>query len=146
MTVRFRNDISGRQRDVINHNFRIPACINMPNRQLNKGLRFDGVSVQDFNSILRRSLVVKLKGKLVGKKAIDKLGGEEAAALRHTFLSDNSLKRFLTSKAACAASLKLARGWQDIHGLAGADSTIEGYATGGDGGVTFYTIRDACQL
>ncbi len=108
--------------------------------ELNKIIKFVGVTDMSFNSIMRRSWVCCLKGKFVSKSVLD---GIPDASERGIFLRDPSLKDFLKSGPAARATLAIIHGFLAENNKHACEKLIEDYVNGGDGGVTEKTMRFA---
>ena len=115
--------------------------------EMNQPPRFHATGEAAFNSIMRRSLVVELKGTFVTPGELDEMypdGGAEAAGC---FVKDPTLKDFVTSQGAVAAFLRVLEGFLMTKSAADCREIIEGYVVGGgDGGLTRTVMRAACGL
>jgi len=97
--------------------------------ELNKLLTFAGVSERNFQSILRRSLVWKAKGRFVDAQFLEKHYPD--SELDGIFPCDETLKRFLISRPAIAAAIRVQYGFESFHDRAACVSIIEDYVVRG---------------
>ena len=115
--------------------------------EMNQPPRFTSTGEGAFNSILRRSLVVELRGNFLTQGEIDALfpdGGAEEAGY---FVKDPTLKEFLTSPGAVGAFLRMLEGFLLTRSTLDCREIIESYVVGGgDGGLTRGVMRAACGL
>jgi hypothetical protein len=113
--------------------------------EVNKIMRFCGVTNGNFNSILRRSLVWKPKARFLNRAYLQEHypdSGKDGI-----FPADSELKQFLTSGPAILAGLRLQHGFEYRHGSDECRAIIEQYAAlGGDMGLTEDVMRSACGL
>ena len=113
--------------------------------EVNRFMPFKGVSEHNFPSILRRSFVWLAKARFVA--ACFLADHYPDSHLDGYFPKDPSLKEFLVSGPAIAASLVLQHGFEMKFGREQCLSLIENYAgLGGDAGLTEDKMRAACSL
>ena len=114
---------------------------------MNKAPRFQGVTEETFNSLMRWGLVMELKGRFLPAHDIARLfpgGGNEACGV---FQCDPQLKEFLKESVVAAAFLRRLEGFLKTHSEADCRMIIENYVTaGGDGGLTKEVLREAYGL
>ncbi len=113
--------------------------------ELNRLMRFGGVTDINFQSILRRSFVWKPRAKFLDKEYLDQ--HYPNAAADGVFPKKPLLKTFLSSGPASAAGLRLQHGFEAIHSPEECRHSIEAYAAlGGDDGLTEDSMRISCGL
>jgi hypothetical protein len=113
--------------------------------ELNKMIRFNGVTEANFNSILRRSFVWKPKARFFDGTYLSKHYPD--CELDGVFPKRPDLKQFLSSGPAVAAGLKIQHGFELKHSPENCRQLIEDYAAlGGDDGLTEDKMRFACGL
>ena len=115
--------------------------------EMNKLMRFTGVSEDSFPSLMRRSLCIELKSVFKDPEIIMReYAGRDAAALG-VFPRDPTLKEFLKSGPAVAASLRLLHGFLGTNSEEDCRRIIESYVEHGvDRGLTRALLRKACGL
>jgi hypothetical protein len=113
--------------------------------EVNRLMRFGGVTELNFQSILRRSFVWKPKARFLDAKYLDNHYPNHAAD--GVFAKKPMLKKFLGSGVACAAGLRMQHGFEHKHSAEDCRNRIESYAAlGGDGCLTEDSMRLACGL
>jgi len=113
--------------------------------EVNKLMSFAGVSERNFNSILRRSLVWKPRGRFVDKEFLRTRYPD--AAEDGIFPADEELRTWLRSGPCVAAAIRLQHGFECDHGRQECIDLIESYVVrGGDCGLTEDAMRQACGL
>ena len=113
--------------------------------ELNRMVTFPGITEVSFNSVFRRALVWKAKARFYDRKFLT--DNYPDASADGIFPRNPALKRFLTSKPAALAGLRLQHGFEMKHSKSDCEAMIENYAAlGGDGGLTEDTLRLACGL
>ncbi len=107
--------------------------------------QFDEVNKHNFNAIMRRCLVWRVKARFEDPHVI-----EAAYTDIHrdgVFRKDPDLANFLTSPPAVAAGLQLQHAFEAEHSKQDCIDMIENYVVwGGDGGLTESVMREACKL
>jgi hypothetical protein len=113
--------------------------------EVNRLMKFGGVTELNFQSILRRSFVWKPKARFLDAKYLQDNYPNHAAD--GVFAKKPLLKKFLSSGVACAAGLRMQHGFEHLHSPDDCRNRIEAYAAlGGDGGLTEDSMRMACGL
>jgi hypothetical protein len=108
-------------------------------------LRFSGVTEENVNSILRRTLVIRYKGLFLDRAYLQANLPDGAA--RGVFPKDPTLKDFLRDKPACLVTLRLIWQYAQSHSAEECRVCLEDYVMGGgDGGLTEASVRSACGL
>ena len=108
-------------------------------------LQFDEVDARNFNAILRRSLVWRVKARFEDAHVITE--AYEDIHRDGIFAKDPDLVDFLTSLPAVSAGLQIQHAFEADFGKQACLDMIEDYvAWGGDGGLTESTMRAACKL
>lgn len=108
-------------------------------------LQFEDVDVRNFNAILRRSLVWRVKARFEDAHIIE--SAYEDIHMDGIFAKDPDLVEFLTSPPAVAAGLQIQHAFESEFGKQDCVDMIEQYVTwGGDSGLTEATMREACKL
>jgi hypothetical protein len=111
--------------------------------ELNRLLRFSGVTESNFPSILRRSFVWKPKARLLDPTYLQAHYPEHEKD--GVFAKNAKLRDFLVSGPAIAAGLCLQHGIELKFARDQCCQMIEDYAAlGGDGGLTVTSMRMAC--
>ncbi len=100
--------------------------------ELNRVLRFQGVTEQNFQSILRRSFVWKPKARFFDPSFLDAHYPNHADD--GVFKKDAPLNKFLVSGPAIAAGLMMQHGFEASHSRDQCAAIIEEYAALGGGG------------
>ena len=108
--------------------------------ETNQLMSFRGVSERNFNSILRRSLVWRPQAIFIDA---EELAAYPDAGSDGIFPKDPSLRQFLESGAAIAASLRLQLGFEMEHSRSDCRKLIEAAAAEG---LTERKMRKACGL
>lgn len=103
---------------------------------------------RSFPSILRRSLVIIMKGRFESPEILAQMQFPSGSpAGDGYFPADPELKTFLSSKPSAAAMLHILMGWATQHTESSARHVIHSYVTQGlDGGVTRRTLLASCGL
>ncbi len=113
--------------------------------ELNKMLRFAGVTETNFNSILRRCFVWKPKARFWDAEYLKKYYPD--SHLDGIFPKCAEIRIFLVIPGAITASLKIQYCFEHKHAKAECHKMIENYVDiGGDEGLTDERIRFACGL
>ena len=113
--------------------------------EVNRLMRFGGVTEVNFQSILRRSFVWKPKAKFLDAKYLDAHYHNHAAD--GVFAKKPLLNKNLNSGPASAAGIRLQHGFETLHSPIECRNCIEAYAAlGGDDGLTEDSMRMACGL
>ncbi len=113
--------------------------------EVNKLMRFTGVTDGNFPSILRRSFVWKPKARFLDATYFAKhYPDHERDGI---FPKKETMKKFLVSGPAIAAGLRIQHGFEINHGRGECHAMIENYAAlGGDGGLTEDSMRLTCGV
>ena len=115
--------------------------------EMNKTLTFHGVSETTFPSILRRSLVVEMKAKFDTEENIKRQFPDGTHERHGVFIKDPTLKSMLKSGAAACALLRILWGLMQRYDADACIKLMDDYVDNqGDGGLTVYRLRMACQL
>ena len=105
----------------------------------------DDVDKRNFNAVLRRSLVWRVKARFEDPQILESAYPD--IAKDGVFPKDPDLQDFLTSGPAVAAGLQLQHSFEMQHNKEQCIDLIENYVSwGGDGGLTEDTMRSACRL
>ncbi|CAE7501083.1 unnamed protein product, partial [Symbiodinium necroappetens] len=124
---------------------RMIECIGWKRLEANRLFQFLNVSKRDFNAILRRSLVFRIKARFEDPAAI--AGAYSDIHLDGVFAKDEELKSFLTSGPAVLAALQLQHAFETEHSQKDCVQVIENFVQwGGDRGLTEATMREACGM
>ncbi|OLP79865.1 hypothetical protein AK812_SmicGene39798 [Symbiodinium microadriaticum] len=108
-------------------------------------LRFCGVDEETFNSVFRRSLVVRYKASFLDRDYI--LSKVQQPDERGIFPKDPTLKDFLRSSPACLVTLRALWQYARDHNAADCRKCLDEYVVGGkDEGLTESCVRQACGL
>ena len=83
--------------------------------EMNSTLSFKGVSEDTFDSILRRSLVVELRGKFVPAEVLNKHYPTGDGGDHGVFVKDTTLKPWARTSAAAGALWRTVEGWLRQH-------------------------------
>ena len=105
--------------------------------ELNRPMRFANITESNWDSIYRRSLVVRLRGEFVPRA---ELRGDTGV-----FAKDDALKDFLDSKSAASVFLRILLNHMDKYTVEESSSMIDEYART-PCGATWRTMRFACRL
>ena len=113
--------------------------------EMNRLMRFRGVTEKNFPSILRRSLVWKPKARFADPEFLARhYPDHERDGI---FKKDPTLKHKLQSGPYIAAGLRLQHGFESKTSKQQCIDNLEKYAAlGGDGGLTEDSMRLACGL
>ena len=122
---------------------RLVELIGWKRLELNKVVRFHGVTEQSLNSILRRSWVCVIKSRFVNQ---DQLNSISNATDHGIFLKKPELKNFVKQHSTKASMWSIIQGFMSENSRKSCIDMIEEYATGGDGGVTQEVVRLATDL
>ena len=109
--------------------------------ELNRFLKFQGVSEQNLPSILRRCMVWKPMARFIEESIICDVYPD--ANLDGYFSKDDTLKDFLRSGPAVAAALRVQHGFETLHSRQQCVDKIENYA---NQPFTEDRVRSACGL
>jgi hypothetical protein len=113
--------------------------------EVNRLMKFGGVTELNFQSILRRSFVWKPQARFLDSKFLELHYPNHAAD--GVFAKKPLLKSFLSTGPACAAGLRLQHGFETMNSPIDCRNRIESYAAlGGDAGLTEDSMRIACGL
>ncbi|CAE7603156.1 unnamed protein product [Symbiodinium natans] len=124
---------------------RMIECKGWKRLEANRLFQFLNVTPRDFNAILRRALVFRIKARFEDPRAID--SAYEDIDKDGIFAKDQELKDFLTSPQAICAALQLQHAFETQHNQQDCLQMIENYAQwGGDHGLTEKTMREACGM
>ena len=114
--------------------------------EMSEPMAFRSVPERSFNSILRRSLVINLKGRFISEEVFASLtlpSGVATAADIGCCEIDTDLPAFLRSGPTGAAVMCMVAGWATDHSQRQCEYVVESYA-GGD--LTRDTMRNVCNL
>ena len=118
--------------------------------EMNKLLQFDHITEHNFESILRRIAIIKIKAMFFDKAAIEKLRettGEHSLEEAGIFERDTSLLAFMSAGPACAAGHRSQLMFERKHDEAACRQAVQGYTRcGGDDGVGYKYMRKSCNL
>jgi hypothetical protein len=112
--------------------------------EVNRMLRFAGVTSANFNSVFRRGLFWQAKARFHPPHVIEKLHPDHE--LDGHFEADPTLKQFLSSTASAAAGLRIQHAFEATTGRQECLDLIENYVAGGDESITEDKMREACGL
>ncbi len=113
--------------------------------ELNTLVKFAGVTEANFNSIYRRGWVMQYKARFMDADYLNNSFPDHESV--GVFRRDPTLKDFLKSGPAIAATLRKLWGFLMQHSYNDCVSTIESYVVrGGDGGLTKKSLRFCCGL
>lgn len=102
---------------------------------------FQGVTEENFNSLLRRSLVWRPRARFVEKYEVSESSEQEGV-----FPANPSLREFLMTGPAVAAALAHHHAFEALHGRDECKETIESYVCKEDAKLTEQVMREACGL
>lgn len=122
------------------------ALVGWKRYEMNELLRFAGTTEHSFMSVFRRSLVIIHKARFVSKSDLNTLFPNGDGNAHGYFERDQTLKEFVTSKRAAHAFMSQILGFIKKHDVSSCRQILDDYAEGGDDGVTFRSIRRACNL
>ena len=111
--------------------------------EMNRLIRFQGVTETSSDSILRRAWVCKLKGRFVSPQQHASIRNAESQGI---FIKDPCLKGFLRSAHAACASLKVLYGFMSKYDKESCEQLIEDYVGRLDEGTTEDCMRFAAGL
>ena len=100
-------------------------------------MRFANITESSWDSIYRRPLVIRLRGKFAPRA---ELRGDPGV-----FAKDDTMEDFLESKSAASVFLRILPNHMDKYSVDESSSMIDEYARA-PGGVTWSTILFACRL
>ena len=124
---------------------RMIHCVGWKRLEANRMFRFADVGKKDFNAIMRRSLVWRVKSRFEDPQVIQ--GAYEDIHKDGVFVRDPDLADFIKSGPATAAGIQLQHAFEASHSKEQCLEMIENYVVwGGDGGLTEETMRLACGL
>ena len=109
----------------------------------NKVLKIPGVDESNFESVLRRFLIIVLRARFVDAATLATLQNPSDNGI---FLKDPNLKDRLTSGSRIVAGWKVMHGFMRAYNAQQAYDLIESYVNGRDGGLTRSCLRQACSL
>ena len=111
--------------------------------EVNRLMKFVGVHLGNFNSMLRRAFVWKVKARFVAKKFLERYPDHELDGI---FESDPTLAKFFLMSQASIAGLRIQWAFEAEHSLEECYQIIEDYVNGGDMYLTEDSMRLACDL
>jgi hypothetical protein len=111
--------------------------------EVNKMMSFQGVTLGNFNSILRRALVWKPRARFVHPQFLEKYPDHERDGF---FPSDPSLSKFLSTDQASVAGIRLQHAFEATHSKDNCYELIENYVNGGDSYLTEDMMRTSCSM
>ena len=111
--------------------------------EVNRIMAFLGVTLENFNSMLRRGFIWKPMARFVHKQFLKNYPDHEKDGI---FESDPTLSKFLATSQASIAGLRLQWAFEESHSKDTCYQLIEDYANGGDRYLTEDTLRTACGL
>jgi hypothetical protein len=111
--------------------------------EMNHLMTFRNVTEADFESILRRSLIVRIAARFFDRAYLEKrMKNSEDFGI---FARDPTMKEFMTSRPACAAGIRLQQMFEEETSAQGCRDLIVNYTrSGGDRGMTETHMRSAC--
>ena len=113
--------------------------------ELNKLIQFDDVTEQNFESIIRRIVLIKILARFFDKKYLERYNGNHEQF--GIFARDPDLKDFMTSGPAQAAGHKIQWAFESQNNEQECRDLVTTYARcGGDRGTTNKYMRLACKL
>ena len=105
----------------------------------------DDVDKRNFNAVLRRSLVWRVKARFEDPQVLESAYAD--IDKDGVFPKDLDLQAFLTSGPAVAAGLQMQHSFEMQYNKEQCVDLIQNYVSvGGDGGLTENTMRSACRL
>ena len=122
---------------------RMVELTGMKRFEMNKLPDFGDVEEAVFNSILRRSLVIKHEARFVERDVLQNIENADAKGI---FLKDPTAKEFVRSGPAITAGWKMLHGHMAQYTTAQCYNHIEQYVDRFDGGLTRRCMRLACRL
>ena len=111
--------------------------------ELNQPLTFNNVKEAQWDSIYRRSLVMRMKGKFIPAEEYRSLS-EEQRQKSGFFIKGDTLKSFLESGPAASAFFNIIYNFMNEHSIDERRSMIDDYAR--NEGATWDVMRPACNL
>ncbi|CAJ1439678.1 unnamed protein product, partial [Effrenium voratum] len=124
---------------------RMINCVGWKRLEANRMFPFADVGRKDFNAILRRSLVWRVKARFEDPQAL--AAAYEDIFRDGVFPKDSDLADFLRSAPAVAAGLQLQHAFETQYSKQQCIDLIEDYVVwGGDFGLTETTMLEACGL
>ena len=124
---------------------RMIHCIGWKRLEANSMFHFEDVNKHNFNAIMRRCLVWRVKARFEDPHVIE--AAYKDIHRDGVFRKDPDLANFLTSPPAVAAGLQLQHAFEAEHSKQDCLDMIENYVVwGGDGGLTESVMREACKL
>ena len=111
--------------------------------ELNRMMFFLGVSLEIFNSMLRRGFFWRPKARFLHPKYLENFPDHENYGI---FPSDPSLSKFLSTSQSAIAGLRLQHAFELEHDRDTCYQLIEDYVNGGDDYLTEDAMRKACGL
>ena len=111
--------------------------------EVNRFMTFMGVTLGNFNSILRRALVWKPRARFVHPKFLAHYTDHERDGI---FPADPSLSKFLSSQPASCAGLRIQYAFESSYSKEDCYQLIEDYVSGGDNYMTEDCMREACNI
>lgn len=115
-------------------------CTGWKRLEANRMLQFEDVDVRNFNAILRRSLVWRVKARFEDAHIIE--SAHEDIHMDGIFAKDPDLVEFLTSPPAVAAGLQIQHAFESEFGKQDCIDMIEQYVTWA---VTVVSRRQLCE-
>ena len=112
--------------------------------EVNRMLKFAGVTPANFNSIFRRGFYWQAKARFHPPHVIARLHPDHE--LDGHFEADPTLKQFLSGAPAAAAGLRIQHAFEAVTGQQDCIDLIENYVAGGDESLTEDKMRAACGL
>lgn len=124
---------------------RMIHCVGWKRLEANSMFHFEDVNKHNFNAIMRRCLVWRVKARFEDPHVIE--AAYKDIHRDGVFRKDPDLANFLTSPPAVAAGLQLQHAFEAEHSKQECLDMIENYVVwGGDGGLTESVMREACKL
>ena len=111
--------------------------------EVNRMMSFQGVTLGNFNSIMRRALVWKPRARFLHPQFLEAYPDHERDGF---FASDPSLGKFLATDQASVAGLRLQHAFEATHSKDECYELIENYVNGGDSYLTEDMMRTACSM
>lgn len=112
--------------------------------EVNRMLRFAGVTASNFNSVFRRGFFWQAKARFHPPHVIATLHPDHE--MDGHFQADPTLKQFLSSSPSAAAGLRIQHAFESVTGRQECLDLIENYVAGGDESLTEDKMRAACGL
>ena len=112
--------------------------------EVNRMLRFAGVTPSNFNSVFRRGFFWQAKARFHPPHVIATLHADHE--LDGHFEADPTLKQFLSSAPSAAAGLRIQHAFESNTGRQECMDLIENYVSGGDESLSEDKMRVACGL